>query len=972
MVSFTESATLRVVDQSTGSINRINAALKQLKKTTDSLKSKKIDLGLDTGKLTQAQASVRKLASEIARLKSAGGTINLRVNAQGMNNVQQQMRQMRAAARNPITIKTLLGAEMVRSALHHTYQAAKEGVNDADIGKTKLDLKQMGDRFTPGTRRFEAESNISKIIAANAKQPGGGMWNRGQVSSQYAEMLGVVMEGASQALKTQVIDQVKNAKGETVQVPRVGPDNRPVMRATTAEERMDASRRAQDSARVLTENNLNLAQTLVDLGFSVDKANEDAIKFGKGIQVQNKVYDNATGQLDPDKAREQYSMINKLMASIGTEATGSNFLQLQKYLRGARFSLSENATAIVMSMYEEMGTTAAVGINQMIRGFGGHAKKYAAAEQARLGLIETKQEWVPGKGKKGKGKWKTVYGDMPEVMANKLRDDPQAFVSEDLEDAWRRDLKKQNPKITEEGIQEKFNDPKWVQKMVEKLASERTAIDTIASLFNKRQENRQFLADYNSRSGDPAVIRALTGQSIRGAVATMTNQFQGMFGEAALAIAPHVTPMVSQMSNYMGEISENIRKAQGEGPDAAAAKTRLMEQAAGGAMAGGLAALGIRAIASQVAPMMGMAAGIQGSMDANPAVRALSNAGLSLIGAAESLKGVPSIISQALSAVLTGLASMLPESIGAALMAASKGILKAGGALTLAEIIGGPMGSEPPGGFIQDAKTAEARRMRDATRFEAQQARERLRRVQSGEDQYKPPSQRNKGTPAQQAERAARWRDDKEKTLREARDRAEELAAESQRRYDELMGQTEKGEGALQQKAREEQEAKPKVEEPPKDEKQSSAAEATKTAAADIKDSMGLFQQASLTTNDTVGKFTTSTTSLGTTATSLTTSATNLGTSALNLNTSVTSMGTAAQALTPLPASFSTAFDTGASTLSRAGATAVADMQAGAGSVGAAIAAAFVAGASGLQIGVKMPETITASARPDVGASKAT
>lgn len=969
MVSFTESATLRVVDQSTGSINRINAALKQLKKTTDSLKSKKIDLGLDTGKLTQAQASVRRLASEIARLKSAGGTINLRVNAQGMNNVQQQMRQMRAQARNPITIKTLLGAEMVRAGLHHAYQAAKEGTNDADIGKTKLDLKQMGDRLSKGTRREIAENNISEILKSQSAQPGGGMWNRGQVSSQYAEMLGVVMEGASQALKTQIVDQVKNAKGETVAVPRVGKDNRPVMRDTTPAERMDMSRNMQQSAKFMTDQNLQLAQTLVDLGFSVDKANEDAIKFGKGIQVQNKVFDNATGLIDPDKAKEQYSMINKLMASIGTEATGSNFLQLQKYLRGARFSLSEEATAITMSMFEEMGTTAAVGMNQMIRGFGGHAKKYALEEQARLGLIGTKTE-TKGTGKRAKTK--VVPGDMSEENARKLRETPMDYVAENLEDAWRADLKKKNPKITEEQIQAKFNDTTWVQRAVEKIQTERTAIDTLASLFNKRQENRQFIEDYRSRSGDPAVIRALTGNSIRGAIATMSNQFQGIFGEAALAIAPTAAPMAAKMSAYLGEISSNIQKAQGEGPDAAAAKTRLMEQAAGGAMVGGLTALGIRAIAGSVAPMMGMMAGVQGSMDANPAVRALSNAGLSLIGAAESLKGVPSIISQALSAVLTGLASLLPESIGAALMAASKGILKAGGALTLAEIIGGPMGTAPPGGFIEDTKTAEARKMRDAARYEAQQAREQLRRVQSGEDQYKPTSQKNQGTKAQQAERAERWRVDKEKTLREARDRAEALAEETQRRYDELTGQTTKGEGALQQKAREEQEAKPKVEEPPKDEKQSSAAEATKTAAADIKDSMGLFQQASLTTNDTVGKFTTSTTSLGTTATSLTTSATNLGTSALNLNTSVTSMGTAAQALTPLPASFSTAFDTGASTLSRAGATAVADMQAGAGSVGAAIAAAFVAGASGLQIGVKMPETITASARPDVGASKAT
>lgn len=82
-------------------------------------------------------------------------------------------------------------------------------------------------------------------------------------------------------------------------------------------------------------------------------------------------------------------------------------------------------------------------------------------------------------------------------------------------------------------------------------------------------------------------------------------------------------------------------------------------------------------------------------------------------------------------------------------------------------------------------------------------------------------------------------------------------------------------------------------------------------------------------------------------------------------------LGEATTGLDAASTKFATTFDTGAAKLATAGRTAISDMEAGAGTVGGAIAAAFIARASGLQIGVKLPETIVAG-RPDTGAQKVT
>src|SRR5262245_3369987 len=226
MASFVEQATLKVVDQSTSQINKINAALKKLQATARSIRSFRIDFNINMRNLQNANAELRKLAALAKQVGAASRTINFgAISAAGLRQataaaqrllaVQQQIARLQpraaVAAPAPMTrggraappilgglaphlpygIGGLIGYQIASK----TAQAVKEGTRDVDIGDTALAIRQLG----PERRQF-AEKMIDELIAGQKGRPGGPIFHRGQIAQLFAESLGVVREGATQAL----------------------------------------------------------------------------------------------------------------------------------------------------------------------------------------------------------------------------------------------------------------------------------------------------------------------------------------------------------------------------------------------------------------------------------------------------------------------------------------------------------------------------------------------------------------------------------------------------------------------------------------------------------------------------------------------------------------------------------------------------------------------------------------------------
>ena len=231
---------------------------------------------------------------------------------------------------------------------------------------------------------------------------------------------------------------------------------------------------------------------------SQDQAQETSVKFGKAMEQQGKIFD-ASGKLNVAAAAAEYNNIRKLIPAIGKEATGENYLALMKYLRVAKFSLEPEAIASAMFKFEEMGTGAAVGINQLIKNLQGSASPKALAEQMRLGLITGREVTT---GRVGRQKTKMLAGEMSEADSDLLRRSPQTWVNERLIPRLREDLKRQGK--TEAQIETMLNDAQesgYVARQTQKIASDRTAQEMLASMILLRNENAEALRDFRSRSG---------------------------------------------------------------------------------------------------------------------------------------------------------------------------------------------------------------------------------------------------------------------------------------------------------------------------------------------------------------------------------------------------------------------------------------------------------------------------------------
>ena len=504
MASFSETATLRVIDESSKQINEINRALAALGKTAAAFGSKKINLGVDTSKMSAAGQVLHKLTTEANALKNT--RVNLSVNSSGIASAERQLRSLRAQASHPITqrIKHLAvgiaAGAGISNVVHGLGHAAVEGVKQSDVGAASLDLKMLSK-----AHRDFVEKQISEIGTQQAARPGGAMFNRGQIEKQYSEMLGTVNIGS----------------------------------AKTEEE----FKALATQAKTMSDQNLELAGTLIKLGKSSDEAYEDSVKFGKAIDLQGQIYDKATGKMDPEKAKAAYDQVRALIPSVGAEMTGGNYLQMMKYLRTSKFALAPESMAIAMRNFEEMGTGAAVGLNQFIKNLSGQAKPAQLKEQKRLGLATG-----------------------TEAFQQRLREHPLQTVEQDIVPALIKDLMKggkgRKPLTREAGRRQDLRPglcrrPDGQDVLRPHRAGDGHLADAAAHRV-RQVPRRPGIAPRRIHSRRPARCPAILHDRCRRAI---SSQMQGLMGELVRSAAPVLVPTMNVASEAMREFANTTAEA---------------------------------------------------------------------------------------------------------------------------------------------------------------------------------------------------------------------------------------------------------------------------------------------------------------------------------------------------------------------------------------------------------------------------
>jgi hypothetical protein len=265
-----------------------------------------------------------------------------------------------------------LGYQVVRAI----GRATKEGVKQADIGDTGLDVLQL-----PDDEKSAAVRAIDRIRKDQQRTPGGALLNRGMLSQLYAETLPTAQydPAAAEYLAKQQIDLIK----------------------------MEMQR-----------------------GKSLDQARETSVKYIKGLGIAGFLTDAESGLFDEKKAQTYLDAIKTIAPSIGKELTGDMFYQLMKYARSSRYTQTPEGMQAALLAAEEMGgSSAGVALNQAVRQLAGqNVPKKTLNELVKLGLVTTEE--VPSGAVGKKKKTETVVKDITDE--DKLRSNLWQFARETL------------------------------------------------------------------------------------------------------------------------------------------------------------------------------------------------------------------------------------------------------------------------------------------------------------------------------------------------------------------------------------------------------------------------------------------------------------------------------------------------------------------------------------------------------------
>jgi hypothetical protein len=747
MASFVESATLKIIDESSGQIAKINAELKKLFATAKSLKSTTVNIKFNTASLDQALNKVNKLKAQLNSMRNA----NVRMNLTGLNqstaainranNALQRMQLTmtrplpsgaaaigpfgRAAPGGGRTSRTAgtgsragiappatpsggvaggvfaghLGSTLAYQALHGIYRATIEGTKDLDVGENKLAMLQLTRVFQraldkPGI--FEVSKEDRDLI----KKYGGAQPAAERLIREAAEEQGRRPGGAFLNLG-QRTSLFAETFGTTATISGAKELNKVIEDMTMAGVGMGQS---MDAAADKSYFYAKAADMMGRLTYQQAVEGHERGTFRtEGATATEIAEARAKGIAPPDRGMKNFfDYMLKIQPEIGKEMTGQSTALIAKYLGMTRFGVSNRAFGGVLLLGEEMNTRAAVGYRQLAKQLQGYEQSNEKfMNLVNLGLIE-KYHKVGKKLVADKGiDEPLLQQSLPDFIAKYIA--KGQYSDEAMEHLAERDkrgflIDKTSPLAKAEQLFKRPFDlgkTEDVQNLASKLVGNSTALDNLSNFIYNSAEIQRKLNIAEQR--DPAALRDILAKSLVVTMARMQNQFQGVLGETVKGIAPYFMPALEGAANAMSDLQNyiDIKRKAGENADILKG---LMETGATAIFAApGITAASALAgsMLSAITTPLGMASATQGMMSANPSIRALSAAGFTLLAAGNAL--------QAAAAVQLG-ALALAGGAAAGLIARALPFLGPVGAA----VLGGSMinaagpGSPGAGGFTPD------------------------------------------------------------------------------------------------------------------------------------------------------------------------------------------------------------------------------------------------------------------------------
>lgn len=529
MTSFTETATLKVVDQATKEIRGINRELKKLDKTAAALRKTLGNIGsvkVNTGQLSQATRKITQMGTAARNLKKdlqLSGNVRL----QSIDRALGKMKQLEAQARSTANAVARIGAGVRVPGM----PGARGGRGGGGHGGGGAVTVQYGglQSFLHGFTARLGSTIESAIVSGFAKGA-----RATDLAQNRQRILGFTPEQRAANNRTATDIAGRNRGFSRAQV------------LTTMGEIGPSVGNNPEATAKVTEMILEYSKALMAAGATSEEATDNLQKLSKAMGMTSALLDN-DGKFDEAATRRMIDVIVQETITGGAEMTPELIAQLAKYSRTTGKTLDQEGWRTLLFLGEDYGSSAGVGLNQMVKQLTGErVQKKQLANQMKYGITGSREIETGKVG--GKKSTEIVAGDT--VDEGLLRSNPAAWIRKVL-----------FPIMAKNNIDR--TDNVQVGKFVGEITSDRTASDILMTLITNMGEVEQRRKIAQDR-GD-VDLDAILNDSLVARWDDATTQLISAVGETANSFKTVLIPVLNMVSDSARGIAAFLAGNDGQG-----------------------------------------------------------------------------------------------------------------------------------------------------------------------------------------------------------------------------------------------------------------------------------------------------------------------------------------------------------------------------------------------------------------------
>ncbi|QIW87520.1 tape measure protein [Agrobacterium phage OLIVR4] len=404
MAKFVESAILKVIDQSSRNLSKIERALKSFR--TEANRLKRLDININAAKVKGATREINALGRAIRTVTSP------KISATGINS----------------TISALKRLQTQAAKLNGTRVNIRTGASGGGMGGGGMGGGNGPRRYGMGPGGGSFRINASALD----------IWATGFITRLGSTIENSITAGFREGTKNVSQSYLRNqALGYTPeQIAAIDRESARVSRQNPNFTRSDVRTWFAELGPILGSDP-SRATPLVDMAaiFANSRLTQtgDPEEAQKGVRALFKTLDNINRLQDQyggisGEAKDYMRVLIEESIISGADISPEKINTAVTYARTTGKTLSPEGFRTLIAMLESMGRVAGSSLNRFVENLSGNTTKAAIATQAEWGLVQMGQRQVGTTG----GKVRTENFRESTVASELLRTDPNAWVVQEL------------------------------------------------------------------------------------------------------------------------------------------------------------------------------------------------------------------------------------------------------------------------------------------------------------------------------------------------------------------------------------------------------------------------------------------------------------------------------------------------------------------------------------------------------------